>query len=203
MLIADFEWFEVVDVEMTNIIISSHFIFLLQYLTCLYIWNDFVEGQEMGHVHPLGRVWVHASSAWLSLGKLWKEEGIVIKYLLFIICYFCSCWINWIGLENWIWTAVSPLYYTGLDWTGLGEYLEEYLEDLEEGNGRKPWEEQIHNQPRTQSGQFWDPLLILDGGSDGKLCNPSYFAFSCKISIGLDWLIMNSHLRCSEWSFPT
>ena len=118
MLIADFEWFEVVDVEMTNIIISSHFIFLLQYLTCLYIWNDFVEGQEMGHVHPLGRVWVHASSAWLSLGKLWKEEGIVIKYLLFIICTFCSCWINWIGLENWIWTAVSPLYYTGLDWTG-------------------------------------------------------------------------------------
>ena len=32
-------------------------------------------------------VWVPASSTWLSLGKLWKQVGFVIKFLLFAICY--------------------------------------------------------------------------------------------------------------------
>ena len=32
-------------------------------------------------------VWVPASSTWLSLGKLWKQEGFVTIFLLFAICY--------------------------------------------------------------------------------------------------------------------
>ena len=40
-------------------------------------------------------VWVPASSTWLSWGKLWKQEGFVIKFLLFAICYVLLM-LNWL-----------------------------------------------------------------------------------------------------------
>ena len=129
-------------------------------------------------------VWVPASSTWLSWGKLWKQGGFVIKFLLFAICYV---FVN-AGLTGR--TGRRPGRRPGRK-EGKGR------------EGKRPREEdRITTKPRTQSGRIWDPSLILDGGRGGKLCNPSYFAFSCKLYFALLW-IMNSHLRCSEWSFPT
>ena len=148
-------------------------------------------------------VWVPASSTWLSWGKLWKQEGFVIKFLWLAICYvFVIAGLTGrTGRRTGRPSLCSALCCSALYCSTI---LEEELEEGREGRkGKRPREEdRFTTKPRTQSGRIWDPSLILDGGRGGKLCNPSYFAFSCKICFALLW-IMNSHLRCSEWSFPT
>ena len=81
-------------------------------------------------------VWVPASSTWLSWGKLWKQEGFAIKFLLFAICYV---FVN-TGLTG---RTGRPSLCTALLCTTILEGRR---------TGRKKWSEkaerrrQIHNQ---------------------------------------------------------
>ena len=141
----------------------------------------------MNIIPPLGRkkqpifprfFWYLRHRTWLSLGKLWKQEGIVIKFLLFAICYvFVNAGFNWLQRTAVLLLCAVLLCYTGL--TGRRTEGRRW--------GKRPREEDrfTTNKLRTQSGRIWDLLLILDGGSGDKLCNPSYFAFSCKLCFAL------------------
>ena len=125
-------------------------------------------------------VWVPASSTWLSWGKLWKQEGFVIKFLWLAICYvFVNAGLTGrTGRRTGRPSLCSSLLCTALYcYTGRREGREV----------KRPREEdRFTTKPRTQSGRIWDPSLILDGGSGGKLCNPSCFAFSCKLCFALN-----------------
>ena len=122
-------------------------------------------------------VWVPASSTWLSWGKLWKQEGFVTKFLLFAICYV---FVN-AGLTGR--RTGRPSLCSVLLCTVLLYWKKTWKEGREVKRPRE--EDRFTTKPRTQSGRIWDPSLILDGGSGGKLCNPSYFAFSCKLCFAL------------------
>ena len=123
-------------------------------------------------------VWVPASSTWLSLEKLWKQEGFVIKFLLFAICYvFVNAGLTGRNGRR----TGRPSLCSALHCTVLLYWKKNWKKWSEGREGKRPREEdRFTTKPRTQSGRIWDPSLILDGGSGDKLCNPSYFAFSCK-----------------------
>ena len=84
-------------------------------------------------------VWVPASSTWLSWGKLWKQEGFVIKFLWFAICYV-FVYAGLTGRRSGRPSLCSALYCTAI--------LEEELEKVKWRKGREKAERrrQIHNQ---------------------------------------------------------
>ena len=126
-------------------------------------------------------VWVPASSDMIVIRETVETRRNCHK--IFIICnLLCFLWMldltDFNGRPSFcsvLYCSVL-LYCTGL--TGRKNWRKW---------GKRPREEDrfTTNKLRTQSGRIWDLLLILDGGSGDKLCNPSYFAFSCKLCFAL------------------
>ena len=143
-------------------------------------------------------VWVPASSTWLSLGKLWKQEGFVIKLLLFAICYvFVNAGLTGrTGRRTGRPSLCSALYCTAI----LEEELEEGREGKEgKGKGR---EKKTDSQPNPEP-SLGESEILRSFRMEGVVASYAIPAtLLSPVSFALLW-IMNSHLRCSEWSFPT
>ena len=140
-------------------------------------------------------VWVPASSTWLSLGKLWKQEGFVIKFLWLAICYV---FVN-AGLTGRTGRRTGrPSFCSALLCTVL-LYWKKTWKKEGKGKGReKKTDSQPNPEPSLGESEilrsFWMEGEVASYAIPATLLSP--------VSFALLW-IMNSHLRCSEWSFPT
>ena len=137
-----------------------------------------MEGQELGHVHPLG------SLGPCVIDMIVMRETVETRRIchkIFIICNllcFCLCWIDW--KKNW--TAVpllcSVLYcYTGRR-TGKSE--------VKEGNG-KGREKKTDSQPNPEPSlgeseilrSFWMEGVVASYAIPATLLSPVSFALLC------------------------
>ena len=126
-------------------------------------------------------VWVPASSTWLSSGKLWKQVGFVIKFLLFAICsVFVNAGFNWLQR-----TAVHLLCTVLFCCTAILDWLEEELKEGGEGKGRekKTDSQPINSEPSLGESEifcsFWMEGVVTSYAIPATLLSPVSFALPC------------------------
>ena len=131
-------------------------------------WNMFI--------HSV--VWVPASSTWLSSGKLWKQGGFVIKFLLFAICYvFVNAGLTGrTGRRTGQPSLCSALYCSAI--------LEEEVEEGRKGKGReKKTDSQPNPEPSLGESEilrsFWMEGVVTSYAIPATLLSPVSFALLC------------------------
>ena len=115
----------------------------------------------------------------MSLGKLWKQEGIVIKFLLFAICYvFVNAGLT--GRRTGRPSLCSALYCSA-----ILDGLEEELKEGGEGKGRekKTDSQPINSEPSLGESEilrsFWMEGVVASYAIPTALLSPVSSALPC------------------------
>ena len=126
-------------------------------------------------------VWVPASSTWLSLGKLWKQEGFVIIFLWFAICYvFVNAGLTGrTGRRTGRPSLCSALYCSAI--------LEEEVEEEGKEGKWKGREKKTDSQPNPEPSlgeseilrSFWMEGVVTSYAISATLLSPVSLALLC------------------------